>query len=105
MKKYVLFIGKNIKNIEIDSFFVDESISAYDNGFDKIFLDYEKLLLTNKINIKFTIIDHDEPCIVLYRGWNLTDDHYWKLYNFLIKFNLFLVDGLMPVLKREPLIE
>ncbi len=90
---YILFCENPIQSNQVDEEFNDQFISANENGFKTLLLNYDDLISEDRWPFATKRIkQNDAIASVIYRGWMLTPKQYAILYNLLLSKNYKLIN-------------
>ncbi|THU38506.1 hypothetical protein FAM09_15270 [Niastella caeni] len=92
---YILFCESPVQANKVDEDFEDQFISAKENGFETLLVNFDDLTSIDKFSIATKRIKPvDKLSTVIYRGWMLTPKQYSILYNDLLSKNYKLINNI-----------
>lgn len=84
-----LFCCDPLNKKKPDMDYIDEYEEAKNNGFNVLLFSYEDLIEFGKVNV----LQSEENCRVIYRGWMIKPKDYECLYNSLADKNYYLINS------------
>jgi hypothetical protein len=91
----ILFCESSLESNTIDEDYQDQFLSAKDNGFEILLVNYEDLISNDRFALATKKIKHKAELVnIIYRGWMLTPKQYSILYNDLLSKNYQLINNI-----------